>query len=117
MSVGRGTKRPFEIYGHPSFEENMMFNFTPVSTVGASSPKLEFKTCFGVDLANLGVERLTALRLDFLSKLTSFTELPTTYTSDSFFAKLAGNNYLQNQIKKGMTEIDIRKSWQPGLDV
>jgi uncharacterized protein YbbC (DUF1343 family) len=34
---------------------------------------------------------------------------------ESFFTKLAGNNDLWQQIKKGMTEQQIRASWQPQL--
>jgi uncharacterized protein YbbC (DUF1343 family) len=34
----------------------------------------------------------------------------------SFFNKLAGNNDLWQQIKAGITETDIRKSWEPALE-
>jgi uncharacterized protein YbbC (DUF1343 family) len=33
----------------------------------------------------------------------------------SFFNKLAGNAILMEQIKRGMSEDDIQKSWEPGL--
>jgi uncharacterized protein YbbC (DUF1343 family) len=34
---------------------------------------------------------------------------------ESFFNKLAGNNQLWQQIKNGVPETEIRKSWEPGL--
>jgi uncharacterized protein YbbC (DUF1343 family) len=34
---------------------------------------------------------------------------------DIFFNKLAGNATLMQQIKKGVSEKDIRKSWEPRL--
>ncbi len=33
-----------------------------------------------------------------------------------YFDKLAGNKELKEQIKKGMTEKQIRESWRKGLD-
>ena len=34
---------------------------------------------------------------------------------NSFFLKLAGTNKLQEQIEKGVSEKEIRKSWESGL--
>ena len=34
----------------------------------------------------------------------------------SSFNRLAGNSRLQEQIKEGVSEADIRKSWQAGLN-
>ena len=34
---------------------------------------------------------------------------------NSFFNKLAGNNELWQQIKNGVSEKDIRASWEPAL--
>ena len=34
---------------------------------------------------------------------------------NNFFNKLAGNNTLMLQIKKGTSEAEIRKSWEPEL--
>jgi uncharacterized protein YbbC (DUF1343 family) len=33
----------------------------------------------------------------------------------SHFTRLAGNNELWQQIRNGMPEADIRKSWEPAL--
>ncbi|HRG79888.1 MAG TPA: DUF1343 domain-containing protein, partial [Cyclobacteriaceae bacterium] len=34
----------------------------------------------------------------------------------AYFDKLAGTTQLKQQIKDGLTEAQIRASWQPGLD-
>jgi uncharacterized protein YbbC (DUF1343 family) len=33
----------------------------------------------------------------------------------NYFNLLAGNDVLQKQIREGVTEEEIRKSWEPGL--
>ncbi len=35
---------------------------------------------------------------------------------NNYFVKLAGTDELQKQIENGLTEVEIRKSWQPKLD-
>jgi uncharacterized protein YbbC (DUF1343 family) len=34
---------------------------------------------------------------------------------NNFFEKLAGTKELRNQIRQGMSEEQIRKSWEPGI--
>ena len=36
--------------------------------------------------------------------------------TDYFFNKLAGNATLMQQVKSGVSQAEIRKSWQPKLD-
>ncbi len=89
ISVGRGTNRPFEVFGHPSFKDKLEYSFTPVSTVGASAPKLEFQTCYGIDMAKLGTNRLRRLRLDiFVNAYKQYGTGDSFFTSKSFFNKL-----------------------------
>ena len=38
------------------------------------------------------------------------------FLKNNFINKLAGNDRLQQQVKDGKTEVEIRKSWQPELD-
>src|SRR5258706_6914138 len=46
ISEGRGTGKPFQIFGAPSLPKNM-FTFTPVAKPGASSPKYLNQVCYG----------------------------------------------------------------------
>lgn len=117
VSIGRGTNRPFEMFGHPAFED-MPFSFTPVSSVGASSPKWEFKTCYGYDLHDQGTIQPTQINLSYLleafelaGKNSQFFESP------SFFNKLAGTDRLKAQIEAGASETEIRKSWSEDLAI
>ncbi|HCW06490.1 MAG TPA: DUF1343 domain-containing protein, partial [Cytophagales bacterium] len=56
MSLGRGTKTPFEVLGHPLLK-NYSYHFTPVSIPSMSaSPPLENKICYGIDLTKEKIE-------------------------------------------------------------
>ncbi|HSN62406.1 MAG TPA: hypothetical protein VLR49_15830, partial [Ferruginibacter sp.] len=37
------------------------------------------------------------------------------FLKNNFIDKLAGNDQLKQQVKQGLSEEAIRKSWQPGL--
>ncbi len=50
MSEGRGTDKPFQIFGHPSLPKGL-YKFTPTSREGAKDPKLKDKTCYGWNLS------------------------------------------------------------------
>jgi uncharacterized protein YbbC (DUF1343 family) len=112
LSVGRGTPHPFEWIGHPDLK-NQPFQFTPISIVGmAKNPPHENKLCYGIDLSLEKVER--RISLSHLMQL--YQQFP---DKEKFFIpyfdKLAGNKLLKDQIKKGMTESQIRASWKTEL--
>jgi uncharacterized protein YbbC (DUF1343 family) len=119
VSVGRGTARPFEVFGYPTFAKDTAFNysFTPEPGVGAQHPKLEGKACYGLDLGEqYATKRMTHLNLSWL--IQAYKQ----YEGDDFFTKrerwfdlLAGTDQLRNQIKSGKTEAEIRSSWQADL--
>ena len=52
ISVGRGTEKPFQIYGHPGLPK-IDFTFIPISIEGAKNPKLKGEICNGVDLTSM----------------------------------------------------------------
>jgi uncharacterized protein YbbC (DUF1343 family) len=112
ISVGRGTKTPFEVLGNPSLN-NQPFEFTPLRIDGmAKNPPYENKICYGVDLRNESVRGLTLAYVikmykDYPDKEKYFT---------TYFDKLAGNRILKDQIKKGMSEDDIKASWKKELN-
>lgn len=112
MSLGRGTSFPFQVVGYPD-EKYGSFTFTPVSTPGAAkNPKHENQTCYGIDLRDAPVPNQINLSylIDFYQKYDQ---------SEPFFAKyfdtLAGTDQLKKQITSGMSEEQIRNSWQPAL--
>jgi uncharacterized protein YbbC (DUF1343 family) len=111
ISVGRGTPFPFQVVGAPDPAYGK-FTFTPVSTPdGAKNPMFENKVCYGVDLRKANVQGLTLQYLiDFYQKSPDKSKF-----FNNFFNKLAGNSTLQEQIKQGMSEAEIRKTWEPAL--
>ena len=69
VSLGRGTDRPFECYGHPDMPADRYgFVFTPRPTAGAKHPPLEGRLCRGVDLSEKPCEEILAegLTLDYV---------------------------------------------------
>jgi uncharacterized protein YbbC (DUF1343 family) len=119
VSVGRGTQSPFTQWGCPEFEGKFRYTFTPQSTEGATHPPYEGKVCYGEDLGNEAGMTYTALngrfRLWWLIKAyRAYPDKEKFFTP--FFTKLAGTAKLQQQVKDGMTEAQIRATWQPDLD-
>jgi uncharacterized protein YbbC (DUF1343 family) len=55
------------------------------------------------------------LELKWLLKAYENTTDKTVFFND-FFTKLAGTKKLREQIEAGMTEKEIRKTWQEGLE-
>ena len=111
VSVGRGTDKQFQIYGSPYLTHNH-FSFIPLPNVGAKDPPYNGKICCGEDLSE--IPRVTRLELKWLIKSYNETEDPSKFFN-SFFTKLAGTKKLQQQIEAGVSEDDIRKSWEKGL--
>ena len=113
VSIGRGTPYPFQVIGHPNYD-NKSFSFTPKSVTEESKPKLENEKCFGIDLKKIKVEKELNIKylIDFYNRLKS--------TNSDFFGKyfyrIAGNKILENQIKDGISEREIRLSWKADID-
>ncbi len=112
VSVGRGTEKQFQIYGSP-FLTNFNFSFTPISNFGAKEPMHKDVLCIGEDLTK--IKKVTRLELKWLLKAYSDTTDKTVFFND-FFTKLAGTKKLQEQIVNGVSEKEIRKSWEEGLE-
>ncbi len=111
VSVGRGTDKPFEQWGHPDYQGKLNHTFTPKSTVGATKPLLENQICYGIKLDKAPEE------LDISQLLKAYQLSPQKDAFfNSFFEKLAGTKVLRQQIIKGKSEAEIRASWQPELE-
>lgn len=115
VSVGRGTYYPFQVIGFPD-KKYGDFSFTPVSLQGFdTNPLQKNKECFGVDLREYPFEGGLSLRffLDFYNK--AGKDQAFFFARPSWFDLLAGTKELRFQIVRGMTEEEIRESWQPAL--
>ena len=114
MSLGRGTYFPFQVVGYPDtlFGE---FEFTPISIKGMSrNPKHQDQVCFGLDLREVAPPEGISLQ-----HLIFFYQLHQQHSDEPFFTDyintLAGTKTLKKQIQSGLSEIEIKKSWQPEL--
>jgi uncharacterized protein YbbC (DUF1343 family) len=112
VSVGRGTEKQFQIYGSPYLPKSD-FSFVPKPNMGAQNPIYNGATCFGEDLSS--ENELGQLELKWLIKAYETTTDKSKFFN-SFFIKLAGTEKLQKQIESRISENDIRKSWQSGLE-
>lgn len=111
VSVGRGTEKQFQIYGSP-FLQNMDFSFVPKPNLGAKAPMHNGKKCYGEDLSNH--QFIDGFSLQWLLKAYQHSSNKTKFFNN-FFVKLAGTSKLQQQIEAGMSENEIRATWQNDL--
>ena len=113
ISVGRGTKTPFQIIGSPQYKNIFSFEFTPKSTPGAKNPKHQDNVCYGLDLTQ---NTNTPFTLKYIVQF--YQECPdkeSFFQYAKFFNKLAGNSLIIDQIKEGKSSKEIEQSWLPQL--
>jgi uncharacterized protein YbbC (DUF1343 family) len=120
VSVGRGTDRQFQVYGHPDFPFGDIY-FTPTPGPGSKNPKLEGQRCRGEDgekidlqlMRQRGQIDLAPLYKAYLALSAQDIEL---FSRPDFFDLLAGSSSLRESIQAGLRPEEIRESWQPGLE-
>ena len=120
LSEGRGTDKPFQVFGHPSLP-NTMYAFTPKPNEGAKNSKCYYQECYGWNLSDAPEKILKDLNKKIQLKylLDAYKLFPgkdSFFLKNNFINKLSGNDVLMQQVKQGKTETEIRKSWEPALD-
>ncbi len=120
LSEGRGTDKPFQIIGHPSLPKSL-YAFTPVPNEGAKSSKCYNQVCYGWNLSGTKEELLKKLngkiQLQYLiDAYKVFPQKDSFFLANNFINKLAGNDILMKQIKKGLSEKEIKKTWEKDLN-
>tara|TARA_A100001015_G_scaffold85491_1_gene95018 strand:+ start:246 stop:1427 length:1182 start_codon:yes stop_codon:yes gene_type:complete len=112
ISIGRGTNKQFQIYGHPSFPKNQ-FSFTPKPNFGAKSPKQNGTLCYGIDLTK--IKKPDRVELKWL--IDAYINFP---EKSGFFLKgfnrISGIKDLKIQIEQEIPESEIRKTWSQDLE-
>ncbi len=119
LSEGRGTDKPFQIFGHPSFPKNL-YAFTPKPNEGSKSSKCFYQVCYGWNLSNTPEAILKKLnkKIDLSYLIEAYKLFPgkdSFFLKNQFINKLTGNDVFAQQIKEGKSAAAIRKSWEPGL--
>jgi len=119
MSEGRGTDKPFQVFGHPTLPKDL-YAFTPKPNEGAKNSKCFYQQCYGWNLSGTEESILTSLNRKiqlgyFLEAYKLFPGKDSFFLKNNFINKLAGNDVFMKQVKQGLSEAEIRKSWEPGL--
>ena len=120
ISEGRGTDKPFQIFGHPKLPKNL-FSFVPNPNEGAKNSKLYGERCYGYNLAAPLKETMLQvngqIHLQYLIDVYKmYPDKKNFFLTNNFIDKLAGSNALQTQIKKGLSEAEIKKTWAKDLN-
>ena len=108
ISVGRGTEKQFQIYGHPNFPKSN-FQFKPKANFGSKNPKWKNQICYGVTLEKIEVPN--KIELSWLIDAYNKIQRNEMFFKDSF-ERIAGNDILRGQIINKVSEVEIRKSWR-----
>lgn len=115
MSVGRGTNTPFEVIGYPDIDDGEI-SFTPKSVTAAPNPKLMNQLCYGYAFDyDKDTEFQDKINVDIIIKCYNKLKDKSTFFIP-FFDKLAGTDQLRTQIEAGLTEEQIRSSWQNDIN-
>ena len=115
INAGRGTEFQFQRYG-ASFLDSTQYNFRywPRPNFGSKSPKENSKVCYGKDLSK--APKMKEVSLNWIIDAYKNTKDKTKVFNTSGFTKHAGTAKLQQQIEAGLSEEEIKASWQPDLD-
>lgn len=116
VSLGRGTDKPFEMYGHPDMTERA-FTFTPRPTAGAKHPPLEGRLCRGVDLSGMPLAEARDVGFSLKYVMDACADLG---MGDKFFTpmfeKLVGVEWVREMILAGAPEEEIRARWADDVE-
>jgi len=113
VNAGRGTSKQFQIYGSPYLDKTVYdFKYIPMPNEGSKYPKHDGVLCYGEDLSK--AEQLNQLDLSYLIRAYQNSIDKNVFFND-YFTTLAGTKTLQQQIKSGLSEEEIRKTWSKGL--
>ncbi|MBO6588489.1 MAG: DUF1343 domain-containing protein [Muricauda sp.] len=114
VNAGRGTEFQFQRYG-ASFIDSTKYDFSyvPEPNFGSKYPKEEGKTCYGRDLSH--VPRMSEVSMEWIIDAYKNTLDKSKFFLTDGFTKHAGTPLLQQQIEQGMTNDEIKESWQDDL--
>ena len=115
MSLGRGTDFPFEVLGHPLYS-NKTFSFMPKTNAISKEPKYFNKVCYGVDLRKENWVQSHPRKIELKWLINFYVDLKDSTFMDKNFNWHSGNDELQQQIKAGKSETEIRQSWQKDIE-
>ncbi|MEO1010929.1 MAG: DUF1343 domain-containing protein [Bacteroidota bacterium] len=115
INAGRGTEFQFQRYGASFLDSTQYsFKFWPRPNFGAKNPKENGKKCYGKDLSK--TSRMNEVSLQWLIDAYINALDKSKVFNTSGFTKHAGTTTLQQQIENGLSEAEIKATWQSDLD-
>ncbi|MEP0132410.1 MAG: DUF1343 domain-containing protein [Eudoraea sp.] len=115
INAGRGTESQFQRYGAPFLDSTAYdFSYVPKPNFGSKNPKHMGEKCFGKDLS--AQPRMSEVSLQWLIDAYNNATDKKLIFNRSGFTKHAGTEKLQQQIEAGLSEKEIKNSWQRDLD-
>jgi uncharacterized protein YbbC (DUF1343 family) len=115
INAGRGTEFQFQRYGAPFLDKNVFtFSYTPKENFGAKNPKHKDVLCYGENLKDNPL--YGEVSLQWLIKAYNHATDKSKVFNTSNFTKHAGTAKLEQQIEAGLSEKEIKATWQKDLD-
>jgi uncharacterized protein YbbC (DUF1343 family) len=125
INHGRGTLFPFTLLGSPELKGKYEFSYTPTGIKGmAETPLFMDQVCYGLDLRSYDVEQLKKtkkINLQWIMELYKAHPYKEKFFDSKLskemgtIEKLIGSGLFRQQIADGVSEKEIRASWEPGL--
>lgn len=125
VNHGRGTYYPFTVIGAPYYKDKFSFSYTPTGIKGmAETPLFADQVCYGLDLRNYDVNLLLKskkINIQWIMELykaspekEKFFDSKQSNQMNNIEIQI-GSGLFRQQIIDGVSEEDIRKTWEPGL--
>lgn len=125
VNHGRGTYYPFTVLGAPYYKGKYSYSFTPTGIKGmAETPLFADQVCYGLDLRNYDVNLLMKskkINLQWIMELykaspekEKFFDSKQSNQMNNIEIQI-GSGLFRQQIIDGVSEAEIRKTWEPGL--
>jgi len=113
VNAGRGTPQPFQRYGSKDLDSTVFgFSYEVTSTPGAKYPKQLGERCYGEDLSQ--VEVANKVNLQWLLK--AYHHHKGSFFKSESFKLHSGQSALEEMIRSGFTESQIRATWEKDLE-
>lgn len=116
VSLGRGTTKPFQVYGHPNMK-GYNFSFTPRSVPGAKFPPQLNKLCHGVDLTGLSDDEIIEKGINLEYVIDAYRNLNMdNHFFRPFFENLIGRGDIRKMIMQGKSADEIKATWKDDVE-
>ena len=115
INSGRGTEFQFQRYG-ASFLDSAAYSFAywPQPNFGSKNPKENGKKVYGKELSKH--PKMNSVSVEWLIDAYENCSDKSKFFNTSGFTKHAGTEKLQKQIESGLSETEIKATWQNDLE-